>query len=43
MKMDSDRNIDYKIKGQKAIEQEIGCKFALIDPDKVFLSRVAWG
>ena len=34
MKMDSDRNIDYKIKGQKAIEQEIGCKFALIDPDK---------
>ena len=30
----SDRNIDYKIKRQKAIEQELGCKFIRIDPDK---------
>ena len=30
----SDRNIDYKIKRQKAREQEIGCKFIRIDPDK---------
>ena len=28
------RNIDYKIKRQKAIEQEFGCKFIKIDPDK---------
>ena len=27
-------NIDYKIKRQKAIEQEIGCKFIRINPDK---------
>ena len=30
----SDRNIDYEIKRQKAIEQELGCKFIRIDPDK---------
>ena len=30
----SDRNIDYEIKRQKAIEQELGCKFTRIDPDK---------
>ena len=30
----SDRSIDYKIKRQKAREQEIGCKFIRIDPDK---------
>ena len=30
----SDRNIDYKIKRQKVIEQELGCKFIRIDPDK---------
>ena len=30
----SDTNIDYKIKIQKAIEQELGCKFIRIDPDK---------
>ena len=30
----SDRNIDRKIKRQKAIEQEFGCKFIRIDPDK---------
>ena len=30
----SDRRIDYKIKRQKAIEQEIGCRFVRIDPDK---------
>ena len=29
-----DKNIDYKIKRQKAIEQELGCKFIRIDPDK---------
>ena len=28
------RNVDYKIKRQKAIEQELGCKFIRIDPDK---------
>ena len=30
----SDRNIDYEIKRQKAIELELGCKFIRIDPDK---------
>ena len=30
----SGRNIDYEIKRQKAIEQELGCKFIRIDPDK---------
>ena len=30
----SDRNINYEIKTQKAIEQEIVCKFIRIDPDK---------
>ena len=30
----SDRNIDYEIKRQKAIEQELGCKFIRIDRDK---------
>ena len=30
----SDRNIDYKVKRQKAIKQEIGCKFIRIDPEK---------
>ena len=30
----SDRNIDYEIKRQKAIEQELACKFIRIDPDK---------
>ena len=29
----SDRNIDYNKKIQKAIEQELGCKFIRIDPD----------
>ena len=29
-----DRNIDYKIRIQKAIEQERGCKVIAIDPDK---------
>ena len=29
-----DRNIDYEIKRQKEIEQELGCKFIKIDPDK---------
>ena len=28
------RNIDYKIKRWKAIEQKISCKFIRIDPDK---------
>ena len=27
-------NIDYEIKRQKAIEQELGCTFIKIDPDK---------
>ena len=30
----SDRNIDYEIKRQKAIEQELVCKFIRIDLDK---------
>ena len=30
----SDRNINSKIKRQKAIEQELGCKFIRIDLDK---------
>ena len=29
-----DRNIDYKIKRKKAIEQKLACKFIRIDPDK---------
>ena len=28
------RNIDYEIKRQKAIEQELGCNVTRIDPDK---------
>ena len=28
------RNIDYKVKRQKAIEQELDCNFIRIDPDK---------
>ena len=28
----SDRNIDYEIKRQKVIKEEIGCKFIGIDP-----------
>ena len=32
----SDRNIDYELKRQKAIEQELGCKFIRIDPDKEY-------
>ena len=28
------RNIDYKIKRQKAIEKELGCKFIRIYPEK---------
>ena len=30
----SDRNIDWEIKRQKAIEQELGCNVIIIDPDK---------
>ena len=30
----SNRNIDYEIKRQKAIEQELGFKFIIIDPHK---------
>ena len=30
----SDRNIDYKTKRQKKIEQELACKFIRIDFDK---------
>ena len=30
----SDRNIDYEIKRQKAIEQELEWKFIRVDPDK---------
>ena len=31
----SDRNIGYKIKKQKAIEQELNCEFIRIDPGKI--------
>ena len=30
----SDRNIDYEIQRQKAVEQELGCKFIRINPDE---------
>ena len=30
----SNRNIHFEIKRQKAIEQELGCKFIRIDPDQ---------
>ena len=30
----NDRNIDYKVKRQKAIEEETDCKFIRIDTDK---------
>ena len=30
----SDRSTDYEIKRQKAMEQELGCDFIRIDPDK---------
>ena len=30
----SDRNIEYKLQRQKAIEQELGFKFVRIEPDK---------
>ena len=30
----SNRSIDYEIKRQKAIAQELGCKFIRINPDK---------
>ena len=30
----SNRNMNYRIERQKAIEQELGCAFIRIDPDK---------
>ena len=33
-KRHSDKNIDYEIKRSKALEQEIGCEFTRIAPDK---------
>ena len=33
----SNRNIDYEIKRQKAIEQELGCDFIRTDPEKITL------
>ena len=32
----SNRNIEYKVKRQKAINQELGCRFLWIDPDKEY-------
>ena len=29
-----DRNIDYEIKRQKAVKEELGCKFIRINPDE---------
>ena len=37
-----ERNVDYEIKRQKAVEEELGCGFIRIDPDKkalIFLKR----
>ena len=34
MKMDTNRNIDYEIKRQKAIEKELDCEFIRINPDE---------
>ena len=31
---DFEKNIDFEIKRQKAIEQELACKFIRIDPGK---------
>ena len=33
----SDRDIDCEVKRQKAIAQELGCKFIRIDPDNWYL------
>ena len=33
----NNRNIDCEIKRQKAIEQELGCKFNKIDPGAIFM------
>ena len=33
-KGNSDRNIDYEMKREKAIEQELGCTFIRVDPVK---------
>ena len=30
----SNKNIAYEVKRQKVIQQELGCKFIRIDPDK---------
>ena len=38
----SDRNICYEIKRQKEIEQELGCKFIRIGPDKKRLSHLTY-
>ena len=38
----SDRNIDCKINRQKAIEQELGCKFIRIDADKDIFDIRIW-
>ena len=35
----SDRNTDYKMKGRKATEQELGCKCIRIDSDKEDIFR----
>ena len=32
----SNRNIEYKVKRQKAINQELGCRFIWIDPEKEY-------
>lgn len=32
----TDSNIDYKVKRQKAIKQEVGSYFAIIDPGKEY-------
>ena len=39
----NDRDIDYEIERQKAIEKEIGCKFIRTDPRKIliFLLKLA--
>ena len=35
----SNRNVDYKLNRQRAIAQELGCKFIRIDPDKEYFEN----
>ena len=39
----SDRNIDYEIKRQRPIKQELGCKLIRTDPDKKIFYKIFGG